>query len=143
MSTPPPPRADPLTYSSLHQYTLALSAVEGAGWSGTWVFRVTLDAETEEVWFETKLSQRKGAFGTTIGGDQASEIFAGSFLLWLQFAAVVKMVQLLFVVSLCLYSFSPSCWTHVRRRLSLYPIACPDPDVFFSSMVGLNLTPTI
>ncbi|CBJ30014.1 expressed unknown protein [Ectocarpus siliculosus] len=52
------------------QYTLALSAVEGAGWSGTWVFRVTLDAETEEVWFETKLSQRKGSFGTTAGGDQ-------------------------------------------------------------------------
>ena len=52
------------------QYTLALSAVEGAGWSGTWVFRVTFDAETEDVWFQTSLAQRKGAFGTTAGGDQ-------------------------------------------------------------------------
>lgn len=44
--------------------------MEGAGWSGTWVFRVTYDAGTEEVWFQTKLSQRKGVFGTTPGGDQ-------------------------------------------------------------------------
>lgn len=52
------------------QYTLGLSAVEGAGWSGSWVFRVTYDAETDEVWFQTSLAQRKGAFGTTVGGDQ-------------------------------------------------------------------------
>lgn len=52
------------------QYTLALSAVEGAGWSGTWVFRVTHDVETDDVWFETRLAQRKGAFGATAGGDQ-------------------------------------------------------------------------
>lgn len=44
--------------------------MEGAGWSGTWVFRVTHDAETDDVWFETRLAQRKGAFGATAGGDQ-------------------------------------------------------------------------
>lgn len=49
---------------------MALSAVEGAGWSGTWTFRVTYDAETEEVWFQTSLAQRKGVFGTMVGGDQ-------------------------------------------------------------------------
>ncbi|CAM9462506.1 unnamed protein product [Pylaiella littoralis] len=59
---------------SHRQYTLAMSAVEGAGWSGTWVFRVTFDAETDEVWFETKLAQRKGAFGTTPGGDMVARI---------------------------------------------------------------------
>ncbi|CAM9910481.1 unnamed protein product [Ascophyllum nodosum] len=56
------------------KYTLALSAVEGAGWSGTWVFRVTYDAETDEVWFQTTLSQRRGAFGTTAGGDQEARV---------------------------------------------------------------------
>lgn len=55
------------------QYTLALSAVEGAGWSGTWVFRVTHDRETDDVWFETRLAQRKGAFGATAGGDQVHQ----------------------------------------------------------------------
>lgn len=44
--------------------------MEGAGWSGSWVFRVTYDAETDEVWFQTSLAQRKGAFGTTVGGAQ-------------------------------------------------------------------------
>lgn len=34
------------------------------------MFRVTYDAETQEVWFQTSLAQRKGAFGTTSGGDQ-------------------------------------------------------------------------
>ncbi|CAM9158943.1 unnamed protein product [Scytosiphon promiscuus] len=59
---------------SHRQYTLALSAVEGAGWSGTWVFRVTYDVETDEVWFQTRLAQRKGALGTTTGGDQAGRV---------------------------------------------------------------------
>ena len=63
------------THASWHlQYTLALSAVEGAGWSGTWVFRVTYNAQTEDVWFQTSLAQRKGAFGTTAGGDQVQRI---------------------------------------------------------------------
>lgn len=31
---------------------------------------MTYDGETEEVWFQTSLAQRKGTFGTTVGGDQ-------------------------------------------------------------------------
>lgn len=55
--------------------------MEGAGWSGTWVFRVTYDAETDEVWFQTRLAQRKGAFGTTAGSDQVwCEAFAVVFV---------------------------------------------------------------
>ena len=34
------------------------------------MFRVTYDAETDNVWFQTSLAQRKGSFGTTAGGDQ-------------------------------------------------------------------------
>lgn len=49
---------------------MALSAVQGAGCSGTWVFRVTHDVETDEVWFQSSLAQRAGALGVTLGGDQ-------------------------------------------------------------------------
>eukprot|EP00903_Cladosiphon_okamuranus_P017256 g15901.t1 len=66
--------AEAVLEESHRQYTLALSAVEGAGWSGTWVFRVTHDVETDDVWFETRLSQRKGAFGATPGGDQVGRV---------------------------------------------------------------------
>lgn len=69
--------------------------MEGAGWSGTWVFRVTYDAETENVWFQTSLAQRKGTFGTTTGGDQVG-------------SGVIQFQAALFVATSSVHSF---CFT--------------------------------